>query len=1455
MIQRDYILNNPLTISKVLGNLVNTIKTTPHKDALLTIYETGFPEAQIVGLIESIRCSAGKDLKIAGISLFAIADAPAMGKGIRLNLILTQTADIEVVTLPCDPGEEDSAIAALKKRLDTHPDAKAIQLFVCDMGLGTTRLMEEVTKGRDDIGIFGTMSSRKLPDTMISKGFNIDLFDVFNLGEKLLGHNQFAIGDKFLTDGFVAVIFSGKELEVKMNYALGWHPIGKEMPLTKGEKGKLGETCLTAIDGIRPVELYTEYLGVKPNKYFITNICEFPLMVQREGIDICLIPFDYGQEGEVYFNIALSDDEKLRFSYGTHDEVLRATYESCEDMRQFAPEALFLVMCGNRINFLQEEARLEWEGFKKYSPDYALIHGASELYYRNGKGGILNSAHLAIGMREGGALSAVPAGEPFDMNCVHNHKIIPLAERMSVFMSKMTTQLESMAEEAKAANLAKSAFLSNMSHEIRTPINAILGMDEMILRESNESGVVGYAEDIRSASNNLLGIINDILDFSKIEAGKMDIIPVEYEFASVINDLYNVIRKRAEDKGLEVKLDIDPAIPAILYGDEIRIKQVITNILTNAVKYTEKGSVTLKINKIVSDNDKNSEGHEECHGVACFKNPVCLAVSVTDTGIGIKKEDIKRLDTAFERVDEERNRTIEGTGLGLNITSQLLTLMDSELKVESIYGEGSTFSFVIVQGISRDEPIGNINDRWTKTTAQHKKYREKFTAPDAHILVVDDTKMNLDVVKNLLKKTRIGIDTAESGQEALDLVAKNAYDIIFLDHRMPNMDGIECFKRMKELPDHKCPDAPVISLTANAVSGAREEYLTTGFADYLTKPIDSGKLEDMLVRYLPADKVIIKKEDENKTASDISVKHAHYAEKPRIVLIDDAVLIHEVANTILGQSYRFEAYTTGTEAIKALENEKADLILLDVMMPDEDGFSVLEKIRANAKIANTPVVFLTGDDNEETEIRGFKAGAWDFVRKPFVSEVLLQRVRHTIDLSRLQQDLTHEVAKQTLRAEHLTQEVMLALSKAVDAKDHYTNGHSERVAGYATMLAAKLSMSDKEQADVHDIGLLHDIGKIGVPGEIINKPARLTDEEFAQIKKHPSMGYDILKMITELPELAIGARWHHERYDGKGYPDGKAGEEIPYIARIICVADSYDAMTSNRSYSKIRAQEEVRAEIKRCSGSQFDPAIADKMLQLIDEDTDYLMNEKGYSESRVANYVEELLERVSRSGKYAGEDEAPVAETDVMPEETDFQDDEEEKLPDWLLESKAVDANEGVNNCGSVEGYLSILTNFQSTVTEKADEIQGYYDKEDWENYTIKVHALKSSARIIGAAELSERARLLEAAGDARQLDVIKDDTPALLALYRSYEESLSPIAEQSDDLPEAPIETIGDAYKSLGEFVEAMDYETSRMVLDSMREYRLPAEDKERFDRLQTRLSQLDWDGMKFILKDVGVG
>ena len=401
-------------------------------------------------------------------------------------------------------------------------------------------------------------------------------------------------------------------------------------------------------------------------------------------------------------------------------------------------------------------------------------------------------------------------------------------------------KLIDMSQRALAASEAKSSFLSNMSHEIRTPINAVLGMNEMILRECEDSNILMYAENIRTSGNTLLGIINDILDFSKIEAGKMEIILVDYDISSVISDLVNMIKARAEDKGLTLVLDMDRKLPKLLHGDEVRIKQIITNILTNAVKYTEKGTVTFGIGFEELPDDPDS---------------IILDVYVKDTGIGIKKEDMKKLFSEFERIEEKRNRNIEGTGLGMNITKRLLEMMGSSLKAESIYELGSKFSFRLRQGVVKWEELGDYEAAYKASLGRHERYKETFTAPDAQVLVVDDTPMNLTVFKNLLKKTGVKIDTADSGDDGLRMSYDKKYDMIFLDHMMPKKDGIETLHELRSRPKDPNLLTPVVCLTANAISGAREQYLSEGFDDYLTKPIDPGRLEEMLVKYLPSDKV------------------------------------------------------------------------------------------------------------------------------------------------------------------------------------------------------------------------------------------------------------------------------------------------------------------------------------------------------------------------------------------------------------------------------------------------------------------------------------------------------------------------------------------------------------------------------------------------------------------------
>ena len=619
--------------------------------------------------------------------------------------------------------------------------------------------------------------------------------------------------------------------------------------------------------------------------------------------------------------------------------------------------------------------------------------------------------------------------------------------RDDIYESEELRKAKAMAEEASRA---KSNFLANMSHEIRTPINAVLGMNEMILRECEDKHILAYAEDVKAAGNTLLGIINDILDFSKIEAGKIEIIPVEYDLLGSLNDLVTMIQVRAESKNLSLVLEFDPHLPKRLYGDEIHIKQVITNILTNAVKYTEKGSVTFSI------------GFERIEGAP---DEVLLHVSVKDTGIGIRQEDLKKLFSEFERIEEKRNRKIEGTGLGMAITGKLLRMMGTEMQVHSVYGSGSDFYFSLRQKVVSWEPLGDYRKARQAHLLERKKYQEKFIAPDACVLVVDDTPLNLVVFKGLLKQTQMQIDMASDGDEGISLSREKKYDIIFLDHMMPGKDGIETLKCMRAMPDNPNRETPVISLTANAISGAREEYLAAGFQDYLTKPVDSIKLESLLIQYLPKEKVHVRKE----------------------------------------------------------------------------------------------------------------------------------------------------------------------------------------------------------------------------------------------------------------------------------------------------------------------AAEDVAAE-----------GIA---------------------------------------------------------------------LPSWLHELEGIDTQEGIEHCGSEAAYLDTLKVFAESALSGLRDIEGYFQREEWLDYTTKVHALKSTARIIGARLLSEMAKRLEYAGNAGEIETIKVETPALLSIYRSFAEKLAPLCppkpreEEKEPIDEPALR---EAYDTLKEFVASFDYDSAMFVLESLEDYRLPEDEEKRYQSIRTAIEKLDWEKAGQILADV---
>ena len=430
-------------------------------------------------------------------------------------------------------------------------------------------------------------------------------------------------------------------------------------------------------------------------------------------------------------------------------------------------------------------------------------------------------------------------------------------DRLFDWQDSVNSQLEQAIDNAVAAGKAKSQFFAQMSHEIRTPINAVIGMNEMILRECQDITIIKYAQNAHAASEALLSLINDILDFSKLESEKMELVEESYQLDDLIRNLINMIKFRAEKKNLDFRVKVNENIPNELFGDYTRIRQVVVNFLTNAVKYTKVGGVVFSVDMEL--------GLDEDIGAKRQLGELLLKFSVKDSGIGIRDEDKSKLFKDFERFDAKQNKNIEGTGLGLAITAKLVKLMRGSIEVESVYGEGSTFTVLIPQKIIGRKGVGRFEEKIKVEKPKTNAYRVSFIAPSAKILVVDDNEMNLLVATSLLKATKIQVDTAMSGIDALKKLADAHYDVVFLDQMMPNLDGIQTLKLAKEMEENKSQGVPMIALTANAISGAKEMFLREGFTDYLSKPIDARELEKMLMEYLPKEKLREPSSEQNMT--------------------------------------------------------------------------------------------------------------------------------------------------------------------------------------------------------------------------------------------------------------------------------------------------------------------------------------------------------------------------------------------------------------------------------------------------------------------------------------------------------------------------------------------------------------------------------------------------------------
>lgn len=848
-------------------------------------------------------------------------------------------------------------------------------------------------------------------------------------------------------------------------------------------------------------------------------------------------------------------------------------------------------------------------------------------------------------------------------------------------------------------NRSQNRFFSSMSHEIRTPINSILGLNEIILRQDDASEeIIRDSANIQGAGRMLLALINDILDFSKIEAGKMDIVPINYRVSELLSEIVNMMLLRAQQKGLELKVEVDPSIPAELYGDEVRIKQILVNLLNNAVKYTQEGSVTLRIDK------------EDTRG-----DQILLLFSVSDTGMGIKQDAIPYLFDAFQRADEEKNIRIEGTGLGLSIVKQLVDLMDGRITVNSVYSQGSTFTVTLWQRVTRADAIGDLDISGYGSLTGAGRHKTGYTAPDARILIVDDSMLNLEVEKRLLKDTEINVDTAKSGVQALSKTVTTRYDVILMDHLMPGMDGIECLQRIRIQENGLNNHVPVIVLTANAGSENQELYNRSGFDGYLVKPVSGAQLEEAILEHLPQSKVRLSTDAESRDMQ-MNIAGSYSRKIPILIATGSSCdLDREVMNSAHidmvpfnicadDGTWRDTIETTTDEILRYMRQGMHFGYETPSIYELEDFFGrELKKAHSVIYIASSSQI--SNEFDNASEASQAYGNVWVFDSElssagvgmmALIASRLVARGRTP---ERIIDELT--IIRDRIRFNFVADGAFFTLRR--DSADRYHLYQYLNTLGIRPYIGIKNGRYRVERITL---------------GEMKRNYEKYIDHVFRGFKRPD-------------PDLLIIVH------------TGLTGEELDSIKEYVVRRTKFRTIICQKA-SGVTALD-------------FGPGSFGLIYM---EDT----GESHNLGAAFASYEEEFAELGSDREETDGQGEAGQAEPDSLDGHSRY-----ENIP-------GIDYETAIEYSGSEEIFGEVLQDYYKSVDSTREELNAYYSNEDWDGYVIKIHALKSTSRLIGAISLGDEASALESAGTAGDIAYIKANHDRVMDDYLRLRDTLAPL-------------------------------------------------------------------------------